>query len=104
MIRVIIESPFRGDRTRNVEYAQECMRDSISRGEAPFASHLLYPQVLNDDIEQERKLGIDMNLEWIGLCDRLIVYADFGITEGMQKAVQVARAYQKPISIRRIKS
>ena len=40
---VLVESPFRGDNyneTRdNILYARLCVRDSILRGEAPYASH-----------------------------------------------------------------
>ena len=47
---VIIESPFKGntpaEEAENIAYAKEVMRDSLYRGEAPFASHLLYPQML----------------------------------------------------------
>jgi hypothetical protein len=64
MRRVILESPFAGDVERNVRYARACVRDSLLRGEAPIASHLLYtqPGVLNDDIEAERQHGIDAGL------------------------------------------
>ena len=39
---VIIESPYAGDIEANVVSARACVRDSLSRGEAPIASHLLY--------------------------------------------------------------
>ena len=41
MQRVIIESPYAGEIDKNTAYARRCMRDSLDRGEAPFASHLL---------------------------------------------------------------
>ena len=41
---VILESPYAGDVAANVKYARRCVRDSLSRGEAPIASHLLYTQ------------------------------------------------------------
>ena len=44
MRRVIIESPYAGFVKRNEDYARECLRDSLMRGEAPIASHLLYTQ------------------------------------------------------------
>src|SRR5690606_40243334 len=53
---VIVESPYAAkeffDRVRNQDYARAALRDSLLRGEAPFASHLLYTQagVLDDDI------------------------------------------------------
>lgn len=58
MRRVILESPYSGDIETNIAYARRCMRDSLLRGEAPIASHLLYTQVLKDDDVQERAQGI----------------------------------------------
>ncbi len=59
-VLVILESPFAGDVEKNLEYARKCMRDCFMRGEFPFASHLLYTQdgILDDDLLEERKLGI----------------------------------------------
>ena len=48
---VYLESPYAGDIEKNIKYARLCMKDSIDRGEYPFASHLLYTQesILDDD-------------------------------------------------------
>ena len=58
MLNVIIESPFRANTTHSedthVQYALRCLADSLSRGEAPIASHLLYTQVLDDSDPQAR--------------------------------------------------
>jgi hypothetical protein len=64
MKKVLIESPYAGDVERNEKYARACMRDCFERGEAPFASHLLYtqPGVLDDTLHHERALGIDAGL------------------------------------------
>ena len=63
---VVIESPFKGntpaEEAENTAYAKEVMRDSLYRGEAPFASHLLYPQMLDDANEHERRMGIEAGL------------------------------------------
>jgi len=70
MKRVILESPYAGDTAedveRNLTYAREALRDSLLRGEAPIASHLLYTQkgVLDDRIREERALGIAAGLAW----------------------------------------
>ncbi len=42
MRRTIIESPYAGDIQGNLAYAKRCVLDSLSRGEAPIASHLLF--------------------------------------------------------------
>ena len=93
MIRVILESPLgsRVDGTRaspeefkrNQEYALECMRDSLARGEAPFASHVLYPLVLNDATPAERKQGMQAGFAWGDCAELVAVYVDFGITPGV---------------------
>lgn len=86
MKKVIIESPFAGDVKRNIEYAKLCLKDSLNRGEAPFASHLLYTQVLNDEISEERELGIKAGFEWGNVADLRAFYIDYGISPGMKKA------------------
>ncbi|MBD8687053.1 MULTISPECIES: DUF7768 domain-containing protein [unclassified Rhizobium] len=89
---VILESPFAGDVDSNVDYARACVRDSLSRGEAPIASHLLYtqPGILNDDVPSERKWGIDAGLAWRSVADASVVYTDRGISTGMQYGIQAA--------------
>ncbi len=104
MKRVIIESPFRGEneyqRERNEKYARECMKDSIRRGEAPFLSHLLYTQVLDEKIPHERSTGISLGLVWGSAADCTVVYTDNGITEGMEIGIQHAKELGRPIEYR----
>jgi hypothetical protein len=54
MKRVILGSPYAGDIERNISYARKCIRHSLSLGEAPIASHLLYTQegILDDDNQE----------------------------------------------------
>lgn len=88
MRRVVIESPYAGDITRNVYYARLCILDSLRRGEAPIASHLLYtqPGILDDDNPEERQWGIDAGLAWVGVADAQVFYLDLGASHGMCKA------------------
>ena len=44
--KTILESPYSGDVEKNIDYAKKCLKDSLERDECPFASHLLYTQVL----------------------------------------------------------
>lgn len=93
MNRVIIESPFKGrnecEEDSNIIYAKACMQDSLSRGEAPFASHLLYTQegILNDSIPDQRKQGIEAGHAWLKVADYAAFYIDRGISEGMRAAL-----------------
>lgn len=100
---VVIESPFAGNSKRNIKFARECLRDSIMRGETPFASHLLYtqPNVLDDDIPQERKMGIEAgfaikHLEGV----KTIFYTDLGWSGGMEVALFYCRKFNLPYDIR----
>jgi len=101
---VIIESPYAGDVQRNVEYARRCVRDSLSRGEAPIASHLLYtqPGILRDEVPEERQWGIDAGLAWRQVAEATVVYEDHGITKGMQYGINAALACGLPVEYRKI--
>ena len=88
---VIIESPYRAEGPSefraNEDYARLCLKDSLDRGEAPLASHLLYPQVLSDANPEERKLGMEVGWAWLLLADLVVVYTDRGITQGMEGGI-----------------
>lgn len=84
---VVLISPYSAPtilgRSRNRLYAEEALADAIARGEAPFASHLLYPFVLNDDDDGERTLGFACETAWLDLAREAVVYVDRGISTGM---------------------
>jgi len=98
----ILESPFAGNVEANTEYARKCMLDSLKRGEAPMVSHLLYTQVLDDTIPNERKLGIDAGLSWRKVAEKTVVYIDLGISNGMQYGIDDAVKNNREIEYRRI--
>jgi len=89
MKKVIIESPYAGDIERNIKYARVCLKDSLNRNEAPLASHLLYTQegVLDDTVERERMQGINAGLAWIEFADIHVFYIDYGMSKGMEYAL-----------------
>ena len=112
---VIIESPFKPtvdpskDRmcyerelAEHVAYARASMHDCLLRGEAPYASHLLYTQegVLCDDIPEEREMGIEAGLAWGRCADLTAVYIDFGISKGMKRGIHRARSLGRAIEYR----
>lgn len=99
---VVIESPYaapahlRGDRLAagvrvelNMDYARAALRDALDRGEAPFASHLLYTQgaqgraLLDDTDREQRAKGIAAGLAWSRAADASIFYLDLGCSPGM---------------------
>ena len=86
----IIESPYAGDVERNLEYARLCLLDSLKRGESPLCSHLLYTQVLDDTIPEERELGINAGLEWLKVAEKHVFYIDYGYSKGMLHARDIS--------------
>lgn len=104
MRKVLVESPYAGDVERNTKYARLCLRDCLRRGEAPFASHLLYtqPHVLDDDIPEERDLGIEAGLVWGRAAEKTVVYTDFGITKGMRRGIKRAREEGREVEHREL--
>jgi hypothetical protein len=98
--RVYLESPFAGDRERNAAYLKACMLDSLRRGEAPFASHALYTQFLDDDVPADRELGINAGLVWGETAELTVVYTDLGVSPGMQLGIERARSAGRPIEER----
>ena len=104
MTRVILENPFAGNLKRNIKYARLCVRDSLLRGESPIASHLLYTQkgILNDEIPEERELGINAGLAWKNVADKHVFYVDYGMSSGMEYGMKFATENNIPIEKRTI--
>jgi hypothetical protein len=77
----------------NRRYARRCMRDSLTRGEAPYASHLLYdqPGILDDTDPRERSRGIHAGFEWGERAAIVAVYMDRGVSAGMKLGMARAR-------------
>ncbi|WP_343232559.1 hypothetical protein [Microvirga antarctica] len=101
---VIVESPYAGNVHLHERYARAALVDCLRRGEAPFASHLLYtqPGVLDDGIQEERALGIEAGLMWGAKADATVVYMDLGLSGGMLAGVERAQAEGRPIEVRTI--
>lgn len=115
MKRVILESPYAGrsknpiiqffQRYLNRRYARACVRDSLQRGEAPIASHLLYtqPGILCDEVPLERAWGINAGLAWRVVADASVVYVDRGISRGMEYGIDCAATAGIPVEYRKLK-
>lgn len=111
---IVIESPYgtnpdgtRADPEtvqRNVEYAKQCMLYVINLGYAPYASHLLFTQVLNDATPAERLLGITAGFEWGNHADEVYVFEDYGISPGMRLGIERARAAKQPVTFISLKN
>lgn len=101
---VILESPYAGDVAVNEAYARLCVRDSLFRGEAPIASHLLYtqPTILDDTDHDQRKMGIAAGLSWLEVATASVVYVDRGITVGMLQGIHAAEEAGVSVQYRKL--
>jgi hypothetical protein len=82
----IIESPYAGDRQRNLIYLQRAVRDSVGRGELPFASHGFFTFIYDDLDPKQRKLGINLGYGFWDFAERVVFYIDYGMSNGMEAA------------------
>lgn len=106
MKRVVIESPLKGDVEQNKSYAKRCIRDSLARGEAPYASHIFFdqPGILDDLKLEERKLGIEAGFVWGSAAELIVFYIDRGMSSGMQAALKHWQEMQIAIEFRSLYS
>lgn len=105
-LRVQLESPYAAkspdDRALYDRYLSAALRDSLLRGEAPFASHALYTRigVLDDHVKEDRRLGISAGFAYLRRANLVVAYTNFGITKGMRRALDIAEKEHIPIEYR----
>ena len=103
MVMVVVESPLSGDFKRNKRYAKICMLDCLKNyGEAPYASHLLYTQMLDDLIPEERELGMQAGFVWADAAPRRAVYQDLGVSGGMKMGIESGKVKLQQIVYRNL--
>lgn len=89
---VVIESPWRANEAYSIEqhrlYLNYAIQDCFNRGEAPFASHGLYTEALDDDDLPSRLKGITAGLLWGIHADFVAAYCDMGQSDGMLQALR----------------
>jgi hypothetical protein len=93
--RVFVCSPYRGDVKRNVAIARAACHDVLRAGDAPFAPHVLYPGLLDDDVPEQRAFGIGAGLAWLAVADEILVVGE--PTEGMRAEIAAAETLGIPI-------
>lgn len=70
-LRVAIESPYSGDVAANLQFARNVCHHAVTHGYNPYAMHLFFTQFLNDDLAEERRLGIACGLAWTDLVNEV---------------------------------
>ena len=98
--KVYICSPFRPISTNpvlaanelidNLKLAKDACTFATLCGCEPIATHLYYPQFLNDDDEYERALGMELGLKALKACDELWIMS-CRISSGMSAEIKEAQ-------------
>jgi hypothetical protein len=107
---VVLETPYAPDPERGLTlehheaYLRACLRDSINRGEAPFASHRMYTYCLDDSSPVDRAIGISLGFYWGRLAQKAVFYVDLGLSPGMLYAQEHWRALSMPFEHRELKT
>ena len=96
---IYICSLYAGNTEDNTAFARQACGYAISQGAVPLAPHLLYPQILNDSIPEERETGIRLGLEVLERCEELWICGD-RMSAGMKREAAYAKA--RGILVRRI--
>lgn len=105
---VIIESPYGSsdpiEILRNELYVRAAIRDCLSRGEAPYASHAIYTQrgILNDADPMERRRGMKAGFGVGELFRKRIFCMDRGLSSGMWDGFKEAKRLKQDYLQRRI--
>lgn len=94
--KVYIVSPYAGDVEGNVKNAVSYCRFAITKKKIPIASHLLYPQILDDSKPEEREVGLLYGLALLKICDEVWCFGD-KLTPGMEQEIKEAKRLRKPI-------
>ena len=97
---VIIESPYAGDVPKHLAYLDRCIRDCLARGESPYASHKMLTTALDDNIPEQRALGIEAGMAWRRLAGGRVFYLDLGWSRGMVVAFDLYRHEGLPYELR----
>lgn len=96
MQQVFICSPYRGDIEHNTEVARYAGHIAAVTGYVPVIPHLLYPQFLDDNIPDERILGIQLGAELLKASDMMWLIGS-KITTGMKYELEIAKTMRIPI-------
>lgn len=93
---VYIASPYRGDVKTNTENAKRYSLFAVMQGKVPFCPHIYFTQFLDDNVEVERKIGLNLALHILRRCREVWVFGDT-VSEGMRNEIRIAKKRRIPV-------
>jgi len=107
MDKIVIETPFLGlyPRTfQHFKYCRACLRDSLSRGEAPLPSFifLMFDGLVDvKDVKSRKGAALAANT-WTDIAQKLVIYIDLGITDAMKDRIRSAKDLDQVVEYRKL--
>lgn len=95
--KIYVASKYAGNVDANVNAAIGYCKYVISQNCIPIASHLFYPQMLDDNNPDERELGFMFGLSLLAICDEVWCFGDISESEGVQQEIVEARKLGKKV-------
>ena len=95
--KIYVASKYAGDVEANAKAAVGYCRYVISRKCIPIASHLLYPQILDDADPDEREMGLMFGLSLLAVCDEVWCFGDISGSEGVRQEITEAKKLGKTV-------
>ncbi len=94
--KVYVVSRYAGDIENNVLSAIRYCKFVITKGKMPIAAHLLYPQIVDDNVPAEREIGTMFGIALLEMCDEVWCFGK-ELSSGMEREIQEAKRLGKPI-------
>ena len=93
---VYICSPYAGDVKGNVQRAQAYCRFAVEKNCVPIATHLLFPQFMDDHDPVQRQQALFMSRLLLTKCNEVWVFGET-ISQGMFSEIRKAESRNKTI-------
>lgn len=87
LLLVYVCSPYAGDVENNVK---KYSRFAVEQNAIPVTPHLLYPQFMDDNNENEREMAMHFNYVLLGKCTEVWVFGGV-VSRGMAREINVAK-------------
>ncbi len=94
--KVYVVSRYAGDIENNVLSAIRYCKFVITKGKMPIAAHLLYPQIVDDNVPAEREIGTMFGIALLEMCDEVWCFGK-ELSSGMEREIKEAKRLGKPI-------
>ena len=75
---------------RQLEYTKAIAKECVLAGHSVIVPHLYYTRFLDDEVQEERELGIASAIGLLDACDLMLINTRYGISEGMMQEIRHA--------------